>query len=148
MVRTQGRGDTQEGFVRNPPILVSVIGFFGLMAGFSYLFIGLRALGFDWFGLFGDLPAFESVGLWGWLAIGAGIAWILAAMGLWALQEWARVFGLVMAGFSLFEAALAFFQFPGTGIGFSMALLPAVILWYLNSAEVKAAFGVNEPPVA
>ena len=134
--------------MRNPPILVSVIGFFGLMAGFSYLFIGLRALGFDWFGLFGDLPAFESVGLWGWLAIGAGIAWILAAMGLWALQEWARVFGLVMAGFSLFEAALAFFQFPGTGIGFSMALLPAVILWYLNSAEVKAAFGVSEPPVA
>ena len=132
--------------MRNPPILVSVIGFFGLMAGFSYLFIGLRALGFDWFGLFGDLPAFESVGLWGWLAIGAGIAWILAAIGLWALQEWARVFGLIMAGFSLFEAALAFFQFPGTGIGFSMALLPAVLLWYLNSAEVKQAFGVTDPP--
>ena len=132
--------------MRNPPILVSVIGFFGMLAGFSYLFIGLRALGFDWFGLFGDLPAFESVGLWGWLAIGAGIAWILAALGLWALQDWARVFGLVMAGFSLFEAALAFFQFPGTGIGFSMALLPAVILWYLNSAEVKAAFGVTDRP--
>ena len=54
------------------------------------------------------------------------------------------MFALVMAGFSLFEAALAFFQFPGTGIGFSMALLPLVILWYLNSAEVKAAFGVTE----
>jgi hypothetical protein len=134
--------------VRNPPILISVIGFFGLLAGFTYLFVGLRALGFDWFGLFGDLPALESVGLWGWLAIGAGIAWILAALGLWALQDWARVFGLVMAGFSLFEAALAFFQFPGTGIGFSMALLPAVILWYLNSAEVKQAFGVTDRPAA
>ena len=65
--------------MRNPPIMVSVLGFFGLLAGFSYLFIGLRALGFDWFGALGDLPAFESVGLWGWLAIGAGIAWILAA---------------------------------------------------------------------
>jgi hypothetical protein len=125
--------------------MVSVLGFFGLLAGFTYLFIGLRALGFDWFGAFGDLPALESVGLWGWLAIGAGIAWILAAIGLWGLQEWARVFGMVMAGFSLFEAALAFFQFPGSGIGFSMALLPAIILWYLNSAEVKAAFGVNTP---
>lgn len=132
--------------MRNPPILISVLGFFGLLAGFSYLFIGLRALGFDWFGALGDLPAFESVGLWGWLAIGAGVAWILAAIGLWAMQEWARMFGLIMAGISLFEAALAFFQFPGSGIGFSMALLPAVILWYLNSAEVKAAFGVTDRP--
>jgi hypothetical protein len=132
--------------MRNPPIMVSVLGFFGLLAGFTYLFIGLRALGFDWFGAFGDLPALESVGLWGWLAIGAGVAWILAAVGLWGLQEWARVFGMVMAGFSLFEAALAFFQFPGSGIGFSMALLPAIILWYLNSAEVKAAFGVETTP--
>jgi hypothetical protein len=126
--------------------MVSVLGFFGLLAGFTYLFIGLRALGFDWFGALGDLPELESVGLWGWLAIGAGVAWILAAVGLWGLQEWARVFGMVMAGFSLFEAALAFFQFPGSGIGFSMALLPAIILWYLNSAEVKAAFGVETTP--
>jgi uncharacterized membrane protein (DUF2068 family) len=132
--------------MRNPPILISVIGFFAMLAGFGYLFFGLRALGFDWFGAFGDLPALESVGLWGWLAIAAGIAWIIAALGLWALQDWARVFGLVMAGFSLFEAALAFFQFPGTGIGFSMALLPIVILWYLNSDEVKAAFGVSTTP--
>ena len=73
-------------------------------------------------GLFGDLPAFESVGLWGWLAIVAGIAWILVAIGLWALQPWARIFAMVVAGFSLFEAVLAFFQFPGSGLGFSMAL--------------------------
>jgi hypothetical protein len=132
--------------MRNPPILVSVLGFFGLLAGFTFLFIGLRALGFDWFGALGDLPALESVGLWGWLAIAAGVAWILAAIGLWGLQEWARVFAMIMAGFSLFEAALAFFQFPGTGIGFSMAILPAIILWYLNSAEVKAAFGVETTP--
>jgi hypothetical protein len=52
--------------MRNPPILISVIGFFALLAGFGYLFVGLRALGFDWFGLFGDLPSLESVGLWGW----------------------------------------------------------------------------------
>ena len=132
--------------MRNPPILVSVLGFFGLLAGFTFLFIGLRALGFDWFGALGDLPALESVGLWGWLAIAAGVAWILAAIGLWGLQEWARVFAMIMAGFSLFEAALAFFQFPGSGIGFAMAILPAIILWYLNSAEVKAAFGVETTP--
>ncbi len=131
--------------MRNPPILVSVIGFFAALAGFGYLFFGLRVLGFDWFGAFGDLPAIESVGLWGWLAVFSGIAWLLAAGGLWALQPWARIFAMVMAGFSLFEAVLAFFQFPGSGLGFGMALMPVIILLYLNSREVKAAFGEETP---
>jgi hypothetical protein len=127
--------------VKNPPILVSVIGFFAALAGFGFLFFGLRVLGFDWFGAFGDLPKYESVGLWGWLAILTGIIWIAAALGLWALQPWARTFGLIIAGFALFEAVLAFFQFPGSGIGLGMAIMPGLIFWYLNSAEIKAAFG-------
>jgi hypothetical protein len=133
--------------MKNPPILISVIGFFGMLAGFAYLFFGLRVLGFDWFSIFGELPQYESVGLWGWLAVLAGIGWILAAFGLWALQPWARTFALIIAGFSLFEAVLAFFQFPGTGIGFGMALMPGIILWYLSSREVKEAFGETVPPV-
>jgi len=130
--------------MRNPPILISVLGFFAGLAGFSFLFFGLRVLGFDWFGALGDLPQFNNVGLWGWLAIAAGIAWLATALGLWALQEWARMVALIVAGFSLFEAALAFFQFPGTGIALGMAILPLVLLWYLNTAEVKEAFGVAE----
>ena len=131
--------------MKNPPILISVLGFFAALAGFGFLFYGLRVIGFDWFGAFGDLPATESVGIWGWLAVGTGIIWLLVAGGLWALQPWARTFALIMAGFGLFEAVLAFFQFPGSGIGFGMALMPALILWYLMSDEVKASFGV-EPP--
>ena len=134
--------------MRNPPILVSVIGFFALLAGFGFLFYGFRVLGFDWFGLLGDLPAFESVGLWGWFAVFAGIVWMLVAFGLWALQPWARLAAMIVAGVSLFEAVLAFFQFPGTGIGFAMALMPAVILWYLSSNEVKVAFGEADVPPA
>jgi hypothetical protein len=136
-----GRRDIR---MRNPPVLISVIGFFAALAGFGYLFFGLRVLGFDWFGVLGDLPAFESVGLWGWLAVATGIVWLLTAGGLWALQPWARTFALIVAGFALFEAVLAFFQFPGTGIGFGMAIMPGIILLYLNSSEVKAAFGQTE----
>ena len=131
--------------MKNPPILISIIGFFAALAGFGFLFCGLRALGFDWFGLFGDLPAVEHVGLWGWLAIATGIVWILAALGLWALQPWARLFAMFIAGLALFEAVLAFLQFPGTGVGFGMAIMPALILWYLSSSEVKAEFEVNGP---
>ncbi len=131
--------------MKNPPILVSVIGFFAALAGFGYLFFGLRVVGFDWFGALGDLPVFEHVGLWGWLAIATGIIWLLAAVGLWALQPWARLFAMIIAGFALFEAVLAFFQFPGTGVAFGMAIMPALILWYLSTAEVKAAFGIGIP---
>ena len=56
------------------------------------------------------------------------------------------LFAMIMAGFALFEAVLAFFQFPGTGVAFAMAILPALILWYLRSSEVKAAFGEVEQP--
>ena len=99
--------------MKNPPILISVIGFFAALAGVSYLFFGLSVLGFDWFGALGDLPKYESVGLWGWFAIIAGIAWILVAGGLWALQPWARMVAMIVAGISLFEAVLAMIQFPG-----------------------------------
>jgi cytochrome c oxidase subunit IV len=132
--------------MKNPPILISVLGFFAALAGFGLLFWGFRVLGFDWFGAFGDLPAVEHVGIWGWLAVGLGVVWLLAAFGLWALQSWARIFALVVAGVSLFEAVLAFFQFPGSGYGFAMSLMPILILWYLNSDEVKAAFGEATPP--
>ena len=74
-----------------------------------------------------------------------GIVWILVALGLWALQPWARLVALVIAGLALLEAVLAFFQFTGTGIGFGMAIMPLLFIWYLNSSEVKAAFGEGQP---
>jgi hypothetical protein len=132
--------------MRNPPVLISVVGFFAALAGFAMLFTGLRLLGFDWFGLLGDVPKFEQSGLWGWLAIIAGVAWLAAALGLWALQPWAWVFAMVVAGFSLFEAVLWFLEYPGSGLGFSQALLPLIMLFYLNSSSVKEAFGLREPP--
>jgi hypothetical protein len=131
--------------MKNPPILISVLGFFAALAGFGFLFFGLRVIGFDWFGVLGDLPQYNNVGLWGWLAVLTGIVWLVAALGLWALQPWARLFALIIAGFALFEAVLAFIQFPGTGIGFGMAIMPALIIWYLSTLEVKEAFGVAPP---
>lgn len=131
--------------MRNPPILISVLGFFGALAGFAWLFLGLRLLGFDWFGLLGDVPAFEQTGLWGWLAIAGGILWLAAAFGLWALQPWAWAFAMILAGLSLFESFLWMLEYPGSMIGFGSAILPVVILLYLNSRDVKAAFGLAEP---
>jgi hypothetical protein len=132
--------------MRNPPILISVLGFFAALAGFGWLFFGLRLLGFDWFGALGDVPAFEHVGLWGWLAILGGILWLAAALGLWSLRPWAWMLAMVVAGFALFEAFLYMIQYPGTGIGLSAAILPFIIILYLLSADVKAAFSLDDQP--
>ena len=134
--------------MRNPPIFISVLGFFAALAGFALLFTGLRLLGFDWFGLLGDVGRFDQSGLWGWLAIFGGIAWLIAALGLWALQRWAWTFAMIVAGFSLFEAFLWFLEYPGTGIGFATALLPLTVMWYLNQASVKSQFTVDMPEAA
>ena len=128
--------------MKNPPILVAVLGFFSALAGFGHLFFGLRILGFDWFGALGDVPALENIGLWGWLAVMTGIVWLLVAAGLWSLQPWARNFALIIAGFVLLEAVLAFFQFPGIRRGLRDGDMPATIIWYLMSKDVKVAFGV------
>ena len=134
--------------MKNPPIFISILGFFAALAGFGALFFGLRVLGFDWFGAFGDLPEYDDVGLWGWLAVATGIAWLLVAGGLWALQSWARTATMIIAGIALFEATLAFFQFPGSGLGFAMAIMPGLILLYLMSADIKVAFAENDQPTA
>src|SRR3954454_16470219 len=86
--RTSMPDDSGTGRKRmsNPPILISVLGFFGALAGFYWLYLGLRLLGFDWFGIFGDVPKFEQTGLWGWLAIAGGIAEVAGAGALWALR--------------------------------------------------------------
>ena len=132
--------------MKNPPILISVIGFFGLLTGLTWLFLGLRILGFDWFTALGNVGDFEQSGLWGWLAIIASVLWIAAAAGLWTLQPWARTFAMIVAGLALFEAFLYFLEYPGSGLGLGMSILPLVILLYLNSDDVKEAFGEDEPP--
>ena len=129
--------------MKNPPILISVLGFFAAIAGFSWLFLGFRILGFDWFGILGDVQAFEQVGLWGWLAIAGGVLWLVAAFGLWSLRPWAWMLAMIVAGIALFEAFLWMLEYWGSGIGLGMSLLPIVIILYLNSRDVKAAFGIS-----
>jgi hypothetical protein len=131
--------------MRNPPILISVLGFFVGMAGFAWIFWALSLLGFDWFGALGDLPAFESVGLWGWFALLVGILWIAVAVGLWTLRPWAWMAAMIVAGIAVFQAFLWMVQFPGSGIGLSAIILPGIIVLYLLSGEVKAAFGLDRP---
>ncbi len=133
--------------MRGPPILISVLGFFAVMAGFVWIVGGLRALGIEFGDVLGDLPAYDNVGWWGIFALIVGIGWVLAGLGLWALQPWAWMFAAIVAVIALVNAFFLMVAYAGSGAGLVQALMPALILWYLNTAEVKAAFGVGgEPP--
>jgi hypothetical protein len=134
--------------MKNPPILISVIGFFAALAGFAWLFFGLRLIGFDWFGVLGDLPAFETAALWGWLSVLGGVLWLAAAVGLWSMRPWAWMLAMIVAGLALFSAVLYMIQYPGSGLGLGMSIMPLIIIWYLKSNDIKAQFGLAEPPVA
>ena len=74
--------------MKNPPILISVLGFFAALAGVSFLFFGFRVLGFDWWGAFGDLPEYEDVGLWGCSRSPRASARLLPAGGLGRRAGW------------------------------------------------------------
>ena len=101
--------------MKNPPILIAVIGFFAALAGFGFLFFGLRVLGFDWFGAFGDAPALENVGLWGWLAVATGVVWLVVAFGLWSLRPYARLFAQIVAGIGLLRGGPGLLPVPRHG---------------------------------
>lgn len=134
--------------MKNPPILISVIGFFAALAGFAWLILGFRIIGWDWFGLLGDVPAFEQAALWGWLAVLGGVLWLAAALGLWSMRPWAWMLAMVVAGVALFEAFLWFLEYPGSGLGLGMSIMPLIIILYLNSRDVKSQFGLLEAPAA
>jgi hypothetical protein len=134
--------------MKNPPILVSVIGFFAIVAGFAWLVLGLRILGFDWFTILGDVGKFEQSGIWGWLAIATGVIWFAVGVGLWSCRPWAWMFAMIMAGITLFEAFLWMLEYPGSGLGLGASILPIIIILYLNGRDVKAAFGLGDAAAA
>jgi hypothetical protein len=128
--------------MRNPPILISVLGFFAALAGIYYIFAGLRLIGFDFFGAFSNTSLTQGYWFWGVMWIVVGVIYIAVAGALWSLQPWAWLFAEIIAVFGLISAFFVMFDL-GLGAALGAALLPAIILLYLNGAEVKAAFGVG-----
>jgi hypothetical protein len=118
--------------MKNPPILIAVLGFFGLMTAFFYIFAGFRLIGFDWFGVFKDSPATTGFWFWGVMWIIVGAVFVAASLALWTLQPWGWLFAVVVAMFDL-----------GIGPALGAALLPGLILWYLYTDDIRAVFGVK-----
>jgi hypothetical protein len=64
------------------------------------------------------------------------------------MRPWAWMLAMIVAGLAVFEAFLYMVQFPGSGLGLGMMILPGIIILYLNGRDVKAQFGLTEAPAA
>jgi hypothetical protein len=128
--------------VKYPPILISVLGFFGLMAGLYYIYAGLRIWGFNFFGIFANADVTAGWGFWGLMWVVVGLIYIGASWALWTLQPWGWLFAVILSVFALISAFFVIFD-ANLGAALGAAIIPGIILWYLNTAEVKAAFDVS-----
>lgn len=131
--------------MKPPPIGIIIIAFAALMAGVANVVVGVRITGWVTFGP-GDFSANSF--LWGLLTLGIGIAYLAAAAALWARQSWAWLFTFLLAIFALLDAV---FVAIGTGsltYAFASALIPILVIWYLNRPGIQSAFGISDaaPP--
>jgi hypothetical protein len=123
--------------MRQPPIGVAVLGFFALVNGIAAVVIGLQLMGIV---VFGPVSTGTGVFFWGLLAFILGVLYVAVAYGAWNLRIWAWTYGMLLAALGILNAVLILIATADLATGLAAALLPAVILWYLNSQGVKEAF--------
>ena len=128
-----------------PPIGVAILGFYALMAGVANLFVGLYLTGYV---VFGEGSLGEGIFLWGVLTIIVAAIYVAVAVALWSMQPWAWVFANFMAIFGVVNAVFVTIAASSLGAGLATALLPLVVLWYMNRPEIRDLFEAGGPPAA
>jgi hypothetical protein len=123
------------------PVGVALLGALALFNGIGGLIIGARYMGFVTFG-----PAQTGSGLFlmGLIAFIYGVLFIALAYAAWTLRAWAWLAGMLLSVLGLFNAVLVLLSTGDLASGVAVALLPAIVLWYLNQDSMKARFVEGE----
>ncbi len=121
------------------PIGVAILGFLALLQGVMAAFYGIVYLGVV---AFGPAVTGEGIALAGSLSLIVGLVWIAVAGAAWSLQPWAWLFGVIMAIFGLISAIILMLASESLVWGLASALLPIIVLWYLNQPHIRDAFGI------
>ncbi len=120
-------------------ILAVVAAIFGALS----LFLGLAAVGLGGVaaGATGNAVLGGLVVLAGLIALATGAVYLAFAYGAWTLKPWAWLLGMIGAGLGIVSAIVNFLndsnQLISTIFGIAIS---AVIIYYLNTPAVKAAF--------
>lgn len=115
-------------------ILAALGGIFGVLGGLTLL--GLGSFFFAASGL-GSLAV-----IFGVVVLAIGLAELYFAYGAWTLQTWAWRIGILLqvinVVWAVIEVVTGYAQISGVIVS---VVVSAIILWYLNSADVRRAFG-------
>ena len=123
------------------PFGITILAIIFAAVGVSYVVLGLQMTTAV---TFGPLQAGQGTWFWGWVVVLTGLGFWAGGVAAWSLQPWGWMLGHFLAIFGLIEAVFALL---GTGnLNYALAVtgFPLLLLWYLNRAPVKAAFGLSE----
>ena len=123
------------------PAGVAVLGALALFNGIGGLILGFRYMGIV---VFGPVQTGSGVLLMGILAVIYGLLFIALAWAAWTLRAWAWLAGMLLAALGLFNALLVLLATGSLADGIAVAILPALILWYLNTDHIRARFVEGE----
>jgi hypothetical protein len=124
-----------------PPIGVAILGVIAFVNGVADFAIGLQLTGVV---AFGPVSTGNGVLFTGVLALVLGILWIALGYAAWTLRIWAWTFGMLLGTLGLLNAVFITIGSASVANGVAAAILPGLVLWYLNTESVKDAFVAGE----
>ena len=123
------------------PFGVTLLAIIFAAAGLSYMMLGFQMTTAV---TFGPLPTGGGTWIWGWLVVLTGLAFWAAGLAAWRLQPWGWMLGHILAIFGIIEAVFALLGTGSLNYALATTAFPFILLWYLNRANVKAAFGLQD----
>jgi hypothetical protein len=119
------------------PIGIVLLGIISLLGGVALLFVGIVLVGVV---AFGPEPTGNGTFVAGLLVGAVGLLYMAVAAGAWFGLPWALTIGVVTAALGLVAGVFTLLATGSVAHGLATLVFPAFLLWYLNRADVQAAF--------
>jgi len=74
-----------------------------------------------------------------------GVVLLYVAAGMLTLQPWAWMLALVLEVMQAIFAVITAIAIPGAGVYWAIAAVSVIIIVYLNTPDVRRAFGIPSP---
>ena len=123
------------------PFGVTLLAIIFAGAGLTYMMLGFQMTTAV---TFGPLQAGSGAWIWGWIVVLTGLAFWAGGLAAWRLQPWGWMLGQILAIFGLIEAVFALLGTGSLSYALATTAFPLILLWYLNRAPVRQAFGMSD----
>ena len=120
------------------PFGVTLLAIIFACAGISYEMLGFQMTTAV---TFGPLQTGSGVWIWGWLIVLTGLGFFAGGVAAWNLQPFGWMLGQILAVIGVVEAIFALLGTGSLNYALATTAFPLLLLWYMNRANVKAAFG-------